>query len=135
MRADLYGKKIKLLTRFWRPEPGVGLAETLIAVAILSLTAVALLSAFSTGTMALNKGQTKTAAENLARNQLEFTKSQPYLSAPASYPVMTPVPAEYSISTRAEPVDGRDEKIQKVTVEVQRNGSVVFTLEGLKLDQ
>jgi hypothetical protein len=124
------------LKRCWLPEPGVGLAETLIAIAILSLTTVALLSAFSTGTLALNKGETKSAAENLARNQLEFTKSQPYLSAPASYQVMTPVPAGFSVSTRAEPFPGRDDpRIQKVTVEVQRNGSVVFALESLKLDQ
>jgi len=130
----LSGTKIKLWTRFWRSEPGVGLAETLIAIAILSLTMVALLAAFSTGTLALNKGESKSTAENLARNQLEFTKSQPYLPAPASYPVMTPVPAGYSITAQAEPIPGRDPRIQKVTVEVQRNGSVEFTLEGLKLD-
>jgi hypothetical protein len=135
MRPVLTGKMIKLSTRTWLSEPGVGLAETLIAVAILSLTTVALLSAFSTGTLALNKGESKAAAENLARNQLEFAKSQPYQVAPTSYPVMTPVPAGYSVSTRAEKVPGRDDLIQKVTVEVQRNGIVVFTLEGLKLDQ
>jgi type II secretory pathway pseudopilin PulG len=135
MMVELHGERFEKMTRCWRPEAGVGLAETLIAVAILSLTTVALLSAFSTGTLALNKGESKSAAENLARNQLEFVKSQPYLPLNESYLTMTPVPAGYSVSTRAESVDGRDEQIQKVTVEVQRNGSVVFTLEGLKLDQ
>jgi len=124
-----------LLRRFWRSEPGVGLLETLIAVGILSLTVVALLSAFSTSTRALSKGESKSTAENLAQNQMEYTESQPYLLAPASYSLLTPVPAGYAISVETEPVPGRDSKIQKVTVEVQRNGSVVFTLEGLKLDQ
>lgn len=135
MRANLSGRKTRLLTRFCRQEQGVGLAETLIAIAIMALTIVALLSAFSTGTLALSKGETKTTAENLARNQMEVTKSQTYLVAPASYPVITPVPATYALSALAEPVSGRDSRIQKVTVTVQRNGNVVFTLEGLKLDQ
>lgn len=105
------------------------------ATAILSLAIVALLSAFSTGALALRKADVKITAQNLARNQMEFTKSQPYLVAPAAYPIITPVPADYFLSSQAEPIDGKDDSIQKVTVIVERNDKTVYTLEDFKLDQ
>ena len=96
---------------------------------------VALLSAFATGSVALRKTDTKVTAENLARNQMEFTKSQQFSAAPATYTAITPLPEGYSVSAEAASVTGRDSNIQKVTVTVRRKGNAVYTLEDFKLNQ
>ena len=75
-------------------QEGVGLVEVLVAVAILGLTLVVLLAAISTGSVGVATTEERVTAENLARSQLEYTKSQPYVAVPASYATVTP-PAGY----------------------------------------
>ncbi len=75
-----------------RGEEGIGLVEALIAVAILGLALTALLSAVSTGSMAVSRTEERVTAENLARSQLEYTKSQAYLPLPTPYATVTPYP-------------------------------------------
>ncbi len=70
------GKEVTLGRRRRRGEEGVGLVETLIAVGILGLALTVLLAAVSTGSLAVSRTEERVAAENLARSQLEYTKSQ-----------------------------------------------------------
>ena len=114
-------------------EKGASLVEALIAVAITAIAVPAFLGAFSTGSLAVGKVDGQVTARNLARSQLEYTKSQAYIVAPASYDNITPVPVGYSISVEAAAVNGRDENVQKITVTVQRNGKVLLVMEGFKL--
>ena len=116
-------------------EAGLSLVESLVATAIVSLTVVAILSGFSTGSMALLKTDQRVTAEYLARSQMEDIKNQIYLPAPASYIMISPLPAGYSISAQAALISGRDTEIQKVTVTVQNNGNDLLTLQGFKLNQ
>ncbi len=116
-------------------EAGFSLVESLVAIAIVSITVVAVLSGFSTGSMALLKTDQRVTAEYLARSQMEDVKSQPYLAAPASYNIITPLPAGYSISAQATLISGRDADIQKVTVTVQNSGNDLLTLQDFKLNQ
>jgi len=116
-------------------EKGASLVEALIAVAITAIAIGAFLGAFSTGSLAVGKVDGQVIAQNLARSQLEYTKSQAYVVAPASYGNITPVPVGYSISVEAAAVNGRDENIQKITVTVQRNGKVLQVMEGFKLNR
>ena len=112
---------------------GVSLVETLIAVAIAAIAITALLAALSTGSMAVQKSDGRTTAENLARAQMEYTKGLAYLTAPASYATLA-APSGYSISADATSISGRDTDIQKITVTVSYNGDT-FTVEGFKTDR
>ena len=112
---------------------GVSLVETLIAVAIAAIAITALLAALSTGSMAVQKSDGRTTAENLARAQMEYTKGLAYLTAPASYATIA-APSGYSISADATSISGRDTDIQKITVTVSYNGDT-FTVEGFKTDR
>jgi len=116
-------------------EKGASLVESLIAVAILAVAVTTFLVAFSSGSLAVGKADKKVTAENLARSQLESTKSQAYLVAPASYNTITPLPAGYSISSDATSIIGRDENIEKITVTVERDGKVLVVLEDFKLNR
>jgi len=113
-------------------QAGVGLVETLIAVAILGVTLVALLAAISAGSRGVAITEERVTAENLARSQLEYAKSEPYLTAPASYATVTP-PADYTVSAEATSIPGGDSSIQKITVTVMRDGVTLLTVEDYKV--
>jgi len=114
-------------------EYGIGLVEALISVAILGLALTALLSAVSTGSMAVSRTDERVTAENLARSQLEYTKSQPYQTLPASYATVTPSPDDYGVTVAAEPVPGGDGSITKITVTVTRNSKELLVAEDYKV--
>ena len=115
-------------------EEGVGLVETLIAVAILGVTLVTLLAAISTGSVGVATMEERVTAENLARSQLEYTKSQAYQAAPASYATVTP-PAGYAVSAEATSIPEGDSSMQKITVTVTRDGVTLMTVEDYKVDR
>jgi Tfp pilus assembly protein PilV len=115
-------------------EEGVGLVETLVAVAILGTTLVVLIAAISTGSIGVATTEERVTAENLARSQLEYTKSQTYVTAPASYATVTP-PAGYAVSAEAASIPGADSSIQQITVTVTRGSETLLTVEDFKVDR
>jgi Tfp pilus assembly protein PilV len=128
----------RALARLWPTvvdgQVGVGLVETLIAVAILGVTLVALLAAISAGSRGVAITEERVTAENLARSQMEYAKSEPYLTAPASYATVTP-PAGYTVSAQATSIPGGDKSIQKITVTIARDGVKLLTVEDYKVDR
>jgi len=117
-------------------ERGMGLVEVLVAVAILGVTLVVLLAAISTGSVGVATTEEGVTAENLARSQLEYTKSQTYSAAPASYATVTP-PAGYSVSVQAASIStpATDSSIQMITVTITRDGETLLTVEDFKVDR
>lgn len=126
--------KAKLRAAMTSGQEGVGLVETLVAVAILGATLVVLLTAISTGVIGVAMTEERVTAENLARSQLEYTKSQTYVAAPASYATVTP-PAGYTVSAEASSIPGGDSSIQQITVTVTRDGETLLTVEDYKVDR
>ena len=126
------------LARHWRAvlgaQEGVGLVETLVAVAVLSVTLVVLLTAISTGSTGVATTEEQVTAQNLARSQLEYTKSQAYQAAPATYATVTP-PAGYAVSAVAASIPGADSAIQEITVTVTRAGDTLTTVEDYKVNR
>jgi Tfp pilus assembly protein PilV len=117
-----------------RSERGVALAETLIAVAILGLTLVVLISGLSTGLLATGNADRLSAAHELARAQIEFTKAGAYNAAPYTYPTVTP-PTGYSVTSSATSISGGDANVELVTVQVSKNGAVVYSLDDYKVNR
>ena len=117
-----------------RSEQGFTLVEALISVAILTLALVVFLSGLSAGVLSAGHSDRLSAAHELARSQMEYTKDAPFQAAPSSYPTVTP-PASYGVSAAASAVGGGDARVQIVTVTVTKDGATVFTLQGLKVDR
>jgi len=57
---------------------GFSLVETSVAVALLAIIVVAILSAFSSITLAAARHQQETSLDRLTRSDAEYIKSQPY---------------------------------------------------------
>lgn len=138
----------RLLRAISRGSSGLTLIEVIIAVALLGVIAAGYMSALSTATMAVSLADQRTAAESLARTEMEYVKSQrDYLEAPWEYEIphgsappwdeSHTIPEDYDgyiVHVSAEPLhaDG-DDGIQVITVivsHVTKEG--VITLEGYK---
>lgn len=118
-----------------RSERGVGLVETLVAVAVLGLALTVLVVGVSTGSLGVATTEERVTAENLARSQLEYTKSLEYVTAPGAYPIVTPAAADYSLSVQTASIPDADSDIEKVTVTVARGGETLMVVEGFKVDR
>ena len=127
-------------------ESGAALLETLVALAILGLVAVAFLSGLSTAARATFIADEQATAESLGRSEIECVKSQEYETA-GQYQNRVQrygfvMPTGYTTDTTVNSIDpdtgetvppGQDRGIQKITVTVEHNGNSIITIEGYKV--
>jgi len=116
-------------------QKGASLVEVLIALAILGIAIVAFLGAISTESIGVGTVDERVTVENLVRSQMEYTKSQEYLTAPVSYDTVAPPSADFTITAEATTIPGADDNIQKITVTVSRNGEVLVVKEDFKVNR
>ncbi len=112
---------------------GIGLVETLMAVAVLGTAVVAFATALSAGSIAVGEHDRQALAQGLAQSQMEYTQSSAF-SPGGAYPLID-TPEDYGISVCAGAVPGGDASIQKITVTVSRDGEDMITLEDYKVDR
>jgi prepilin-type N-terminal cleavage/methylation domain-containing protein len=113
-------------------EQGMTLVETLVAIAVLGVSSTTFILALSTGTIAVRTQDEDALAQGLARSQMETIKAAAYDSTGASYSTIS-TPAGYSISLNTNSALYSDSNIQKITVIVLHNGTVLYSLEGYKV--
>jgi Tfp pilus assembly protein PilV len=113
---------------------GLGLAETLVAVAILGTAVVTFIASISAGSIAVGAQDEETQIQNLARSQMEYTKSYTYIYGASSYPTIA-APSDYSLSVAVNMVPGADANIQKITVNVFREGQLKFAVSDYKVNR
>jgi type II secretory pathway pseudopilin PulG len=112
-------------------QKGLGLVETLVAVAILGTSVIAFATGLSAGSISVREQDEISVTQGLAQTQLEYTKSYPYNQGAVTYPAVA-APPGYSLSIGVSAVPGTDTNIQKITVTVSREGRDVLAVEGYK---
>ena len=133
-------------------QKGITLLETLAALALLAIIGVAFLSAIATSSITMANAEEKVEIDNLARAQMEYTKSGNYTDyiygppdippdytsldelAPAD-PYAISIPTGYSINVAAVALDSPDAGVQKITVTVSREGKDLLVMEGYKVNR
>ena len=128
-------KIARLFHIYFGEQDGFGLAESLVAVAILGTVVVMLIGGLTTGSITININQEDIIAENLGRTQMEYTKSLPYNTAPYTYQSITDVPDGYSVTAEASSISDRDNNIQRITVTVNYRNKRAYVLEGFKVNR
>ena len=115
---------------------GLGLVESLAAVAILGTAVVAFVVALSAGSIAVREQGQQVVAQSLVQTQLEYTKSYPYDAGATTYPTVD-TPAGYSISVEVDPIleADSDTDIQEITVTVAHDGEDLLTVEDYKVNR
>jgi type II secretory pathway pseudopilin PulG len=115
-------------------ESGIGLAETLVAIVIIGITAVAFITALSTGALAVRESDQEAVAQQLVRTQMEYLKSLPYDATGATYTAIA-TPSGYSISLEANASIYTDTDIQELTVTIHRDGEAILTVAAYKVNR
>jgi type II secretory pathway pseudopilin PulG len=115
-------------------QKGLGLVETLVALAILGTSVVAFVAALSAGSIAVGEQDEKVVAQSLAQTQLEYTKSYPYDSEATAYPTVD-TPEGYIISVNVTSIPETDTDIQKITVTISRDSENILTVADYKVNR
>jgi len=141
--------------RLFQEQRGIGLMETLVALALLGLIGVVFLNGLSTSSKAVIVNQENVAAESLASSQVEKIKNHKYISLDdydptesieGKYYPKIPIPADlasqgYSIEIKApEPIISDNTtppalgpfELQSIEVVVKHNGQGVLTISVYK---
>jgi type II secretory pathway pseudopilin PulG len=118
----------------FRGQRGIGLVETLVAVAVLGTAVVAFTVALSAGSLAVGEHDDSAIAQGLAQSQLEYTKSYAYNPGTATYPLLT-APAGYSLSVIVSAVPNTDNDIQKIIVTVNRDDEEIMRVQDYKVNR
>ena len=117
-----------------RNQRGIGLVETLVAVAILGTSVVAFVTALSAGSIAVGEHDGEAISQGLAQSQMEYTKSYAYSPGATTYPLMA-APEGYSISVGVSSVPNTDTNIQKITVIINRGGEDIMQVQDYKVNR
>ncbi len=115
-------------------QKGLGLVETLVAVAILGTSVVAFVVALSTGSIAVGQQNEEVVAQRLAQAQLEDIKSQAYDTEASTYPTIVS-PDGYTVSVIVSAVPSADADIQKITVDILHGSESIITVEDYKVNR
>jgi type II secretory pathway pseudopilin PulG len=115
-------------------QKGLGLVETLVAVAILGTSVVAFSAGLSAGSIAVREQDEIAVTQGLAQTQLEYTKSYAYNPGAVTYPAVA-APTGYTIAVGVSAVPGADANMQKITVTIAREGMAIETITGYKVNR
>ena len=130
---------LRILGKFTGRESGVTFIETVVALAILGVIAVAFLNGLTTNSKSVFMADEHTTAESLAQSQMEWVKNASYSYNATTYSP-APIPSgkdylNFSALITAEPLRSPDDGIQKINVTIKRSDKGVTTLEGYKVDR
>ncbi len=123
----------KIIARVFRGKSrGIGLIETMIAILLLGMVALAFLSGISTASIAILLSDERSTAQSLALSQMEYVKN-------CTYNNTAPIPYEqtgdylgYNFSVNVTPLD---DGIQKIIITITHDDKEVLTLEDYKVDR
>lgn len=122
---------IKKIKNALQPQSGFGLVETLVAISILGLSAVAFISSLSAGAISVKTLDEQTIAQQLLTSQMEALRSQNYDVSGNTYSLVA-APDGYSLTLSVNSHIYSDTDLQKITATVWHHGIKVETLENYK---
>ena len=120
---------------------GITLMETVIALALFSTVGVAVLMGVRAAHTSSDRVNASAVAENLARNQMEYVYTLPYVAPSGAYASVAndqalnfSIPSGFAVSAAAQNYvsDSYTGTIEKVVVTVTRDGQSVLILESLR---
>jgi len=134
-----------------KEEQGFTLVEVLVAILLLATLTAALATGFVTASKVLLRNDVRQIAQNLATYEMESVKNQPYqeVATPAYAVAAIPSPQTTiytatitatngtdatAFNPSASPSQARDIKLQKITVKIFKSGSLIYTLDGYKVE-
>ena len=113
---------------------GFTLVESLVAIAILGVSATAFISDLSSGSLAVQTLDEQVTSQQLLQTQMEVIKAAAYDPAGNSY-TRVAVPDGYTLNVAVNSQIYTNNHIQKITLSVYYNGNLCGTLDNYKVDR
>ena len=127
------------LRRIAQDDRGAALIEAVMGITILAALGVALMTGIRTANISGEVVTDKSVATKLARNQLEYVFSQPYVLPGGSYETLDQaqnvaytVDTGYSVSADASMFIPAETAIERVVVTVTHGAKTILVLETLR---
>jgi type II secretory pathway pseudopilin PulG len=117
-----------------RGESGMTMLEALVSIGILGGVVITMVLAMSGGALAVAENSQEVSVQNLARTQMEYIKSCPYIIGATSYAAVD-MPEGFSISVGVSSVPGTGTNIQKVTANISRDGNFLMAVTDYKVNR
>jgi prepilin-type N-terminal cleavage/methylation domain-containing protein len=114
-------------------QPGFTLVESLVAIAILGVSAATFISSLSSGSLAVRTLDEQVTTQQLLQTQMEVIKAAAYDSTGTSYNKIS-IPNDYTLNIAVTQINSGSH-IQKITLCVNHAGSPIGTLENYKVDR
>lgn len=114
-----------------KDQRGLGLAESVVAVAIVGVAIVIFVTALSAGSIGVREGDQQVLAQSLARTQLEEIKAATYDTGYSAIDT----PEGYTISIGITSIPDTDTDIRKIAVTISRGGEDILTVEDYKVNR
>ena len=130
----------KLIVLFTKGVPkrpahrGFTLVESLVAIAILGVSAATFISDLSSGSLAVQTLDEQDNCQQLLQTQMEVIKAAAYDPAGNSY-TRVAVPDGYTLNVAVNSQIYTNNHIQKITLSVYYNGNLCGTLDNYKVDR
>jgi hypothetical protein len=112
---------------------GGALVEALVAVSLLAGVFTMALQGLATGSRAMGTIGDLTAAQNIARSQLEYALNAAYCTPPCSFSTIA-APTGYTVTANAEAYPG-ETTLAYVVVTVSKDGHVLTQIKRLRADR
>jgi len=113
---------------------GFTLVESLVAIAILGVSAATFISDLSSGSLAVRTLEEQVSSQQLLQTQMEVIKAAAYDSTGNSYTRIA-VPAGYTLSVVVNSQIYSNNHIQRITLSAYHNGNLSGTLDNYKVDR
>ena len=143
MMKKLLLKSYIYIRRIVQNERGIALTEAIVTMAVTAMVISAFLFSMSTTSKAVMISQELVTAENLAKSQIEYTRSQLYdeVHNPPEYLTLDAldIPAGFTVLITAERLDPKgdgtqnDDGLQSLTAIVNYNGVEAFRLQNYRM--
>jgi hypothetical protein len=115
-------------------ERGVTLVEAAVTVLLLGGGVLTMVLTMSGGVMAVQVNDEEVTAQGLARTQMEYTKEYLYNTGATTYPKVA-APDSYNITVSVAAVPLATNNIQKITVNVSREGNSILSIQDYKVNR
>jgi len=108
--------------------------EVVVSLAVFGILGAAVLSAVQTSYISKNHFSSDSTAENLVRNQLEYTMDDDYYAPPYSYTTVS-APSGYSVTAEALTYDATSTEIETVRITVYQDGQAIKVFETVRTNR
>jgi Tfp pilus assembly protein PilV len=125
---------VSQLKKLLRAQSGIGLVETLVAVAILGVSAVSFVSNLSVGAMSVRTLNEEATIQQLLTTQMETLKGLKYDATGNTYPVIS-TPDGYNLTLSVDSQIVSNTNLQKITATLWLKGKQVAILENYKANR